>query len=317
MIRKQLGFSVLEVTVAFAVMGLLLVPLTSTLLNFQRQRMSNIAASEVLQIGEAAQNYRAEVGEWPDETNGCVGGVNELIAAGYIGGVGNRTVWDGVYATQCPGTLTFEIALVAPSQRDAESLQRAVPRATRVGANITSSFPRPGIEPALDQLLHRTAEPGRPELNRMQTDIDMDDNSINNIGTLAWRNNVSITSDASDRMRIVAQEIQTGAYIVADDFIATSMNRSLSQAVTELTVVDSGSVISLPNCPGGLTPRIYAWPHDLVPSTLAPPIHAWRVRAPSIGGNQVRVSLEVVTSSSGSWTTASNLSRLVVAPKCS
>jgi type II secretory pathway pseudopilin PulG len=314
--RRQAGFTVLEVTAAFLIFGLLATPLLFTQLNQARNRLTESTATDILNLGEAAQNFRGETGAWPDQANNCAGAIATMSAAGYLGNNNTNSPWNTAYVTTCPANLRFDVATTAPAQRDAEAVQRAGPRGTRAGNTVTASFARPGVEPSFDQLLHREQIAGRPELNRMQTGIDMNGNNVSAIGQLQWNNGVSIRSTAANQLDLTANVANLNGVMVASDVVSTAMGKSMSQAVLELDVIDSGDAVTLPTCPGGLTPRLFAWPHDAVSSAVAPPMHAFRIRTQFVSGSTYRVFLQVATSTSGGFVDASNLSRLVVAPKC-
>jgi len=75
------------------------------------------------------------------------------------------------------------------------------------------------------QFLHRVEVPGQPELNRMQTDIDMDNNTLD---------------DALEA--------------------STRTGQDLTRAVTDALVVANGSEVAKPDCRGGQAPAIYVAP---------------------------------------------------------
>lgn len=185
--RRQRGFTLLELAVGMAVAGLILIPMTNYFVQQVNQRMVSQAASDTLSIGEAAQNYQADNGSFPDQAHNCAAALSVLASNGYLGNGTNSTAWAGTYGFACPTTgsgTVFNITIATPTQNDAQSLLRQVVRGSIPGGtnNVVSSFPVASNAPALAQLLHRYSTPGHPEYNQMEVPIDMNANAINNGG---------------------------------------------------------------------------------------------------------------------------------------
>ena len=127
--------------------------------------------------------------------------------------------------------------------------------------------------------LYRNAIAGRPELNRMNTDLDMDNHDINNVKDLRVLNNTYINKDVQVGGGVYANDnivTQNGIYaknniisqngkIYAQDGVLKSINLNgkdvvLSSGVYYSNIVQNGGTVLIPSCPSGMTPQVFASP---------------------------------------------------------
>jgi len=287
--RPQGGFTLVELTV---VMLILLTVTAATVPNYVEdihKARTEATINEVWNIIDGAQNFVANNGNWPDESNGCADALSTMRAAtGYIDGVEDESPWhdptdnpDGDYDTSCT-TDNFTVTVTTDPEW-AGLVANTLPATEIAGAETTTSVPVPGEVPGLASLLPRDGS--RP----MTGDLDMDGNNVENAGNVAaesvqtindidaggdifangnisadtviGRNGVSapVYFDSDDTSYFtdpnstsVMQDIQVDGNVVS-----TVKNRSLTQAVQDATVATHGATVAKPNCPTGESPRIF------------------------------------------------------------
>lgn len=179
--QKQRGaISVFGVTIAVALTTGFLVQGLLTKIENTEQLITENVATTMFTIGETAQLYFEQEGEFPDAPNNCADALTVLEADGYLVGFQPLSGWGTPFEFDCAGGTRFDISAEAPEEQRAQTVASRLFTAEVVDETVTSSFPVPGAIPALNQVLYRVAVPGEPERNRMETDLDMDNNQILN-----------------------------------------------------------------------------------------------------------------------------------------
>lgn len=195
--RLQKGITMFEVTAAVTAGTLLLVAALPGQIERLEQRQLQVAAQQIYTLGDVAVLYRNNRNRWPGElgTPACnIDDVlDELIAEGLLVTRLDQTAWGEPLVTSCT-PVRFDVVTDAPAQRRAEEAAEILHTSVVEGAGalpgyvqLRTIFPAGGV-PAFEQLLHRVEVPGRPELNQMQTAINMAGNNINAIGTASGVN---------------------------------------------------------------------------------------------------------------------------------
>ncbi|MES9901701.1 MAG: shufflon system plasmid conjugative transfer pilus tip adhesin PilV [Sedimenticola sp.] len=168
--------------------------------------------------------------------------------------------------------------------------------------DFTTIVPNPGAAHLVNMLyitgdyitagnLYRDAVPGRPSLNRMDTNIDMSLNNIENVGTIA----------ASE--------------ITAEKITDSIKGKTLSQSIQDATVVESDTIIPMPNCPSTQVANIYVAPSMFSNDGNGQPIQAVQSWAEKFTSTSWKVKLRVLIV--GGWMTPSaQFGKILVLTKC-
>ncbi len=160
----------------------------------------------------------------------------------------------------------------------------------------------------LDQdFLYRVAVPGRPELNAMQTSLDMSSHNINNVSSVGFSHqDFSSVSDfcttAEDEGRTFLDRNQ-GLYLCRDGMVVLIADSGNSTLVQEKTMGWNGQLIDKPVCAEGtnLVPRIYVSQAMAAAGSEAPAISAFQAWATESSETQWQVHLRLKTVGSDDW----------------
>lgn len=198
----QAGFTIFEVTAAIAFFLSV-----AASYSFFNQRLINTrlvtkAINEVLFIGEAAQNYQVDIGEFPNESGNCAMAIAQLVTSGYLGGGGNNSPFGTAYTTDCTGGNIFTVSVTAPTNNLAAEITSGLPRATRNNNIAASNFTLPGAVPGLQAYLRRTTDPAFPNANTMETDLNMNGNDILSVARLTAPTGAPLTIDAPNNVTL-------------------------------------------------------------------------------------------------------------------
>lgn len=148
--------------------------------------------------------------------------------------------------------------------------------------------------------LYRVAVPGHPELNQMQTELDMTDHAVENVKeiqfvphTLADMENFCASGDQNGRFFLHADE---GFYVCRDGKVQTIADTGNSLLVKNMTLASHGQRISKPHCPAGIDaePEIFLSPVVYATGEISPPITAVQSWATSVGA-EWQVNLRLMT----------------------
>lgn len=183
--RLQRGLLLLEIVIGLLILAIILPLLVPNWGEIVGRNVSERTIEETLTMWDASRNYYARNSEWPDESNNCADALTVLEAGDFIGNVGPDNAWDGAIVTSCtPNTAVMEITQTVVAEWRSYILGQ-LPASSEVGAaGVATVIPAPGTSAQTFTHLSRTAVAGRPELNRMETNIDMDGNNIDGAGTV-------------------------------------------------------------------------------------------------------------------------------------
>lgn len=176
-------------------------------------------------------------------------------------------------------------------------------------------------------VLYRNAIAGRPELNRMNTDLDMNSNDVQNADNVYVNNDViagnqvvtgsNIVSNTGDIIAASGRTISRDA-ILTDVTVGGAPVRG-SQALYHGRVLAPNTTIPKPSCPSGQTPLIYGSPVStlyLNASNEAEVTFGYVTTGTDMGASWL-VNLYVLTGD-GTWQQANAaFSRISVLVKCS
>ena len=229
---------------------------------------------------------RTHTANEPDFANIMVPETAAMAGAGFIptGLIGQASVLRGAYGG-------WEVPL-ADMGLDAE--------AGHLGSISTLS----GADLAQDYL-YRVAVPGRPELNAMQTSLDMSGHSINNIGSLDFTPQdyaAGFCTSAEDEGRTFLDADQ-GLYLCRDGRVVLIADTGNSTAVHEKTMGWNGQLIDKPVCAPGTntSPQIFISQAMAAAGTDAPSISAFQAWATDYSDNQWQVHLRLRTVGNDNW----------------
>ncbi len=177
----QRGFTLLEISIVMIIMAALALVTTRSLYLKVDTRMIEHTAAEVWTIGEYAQNYIQQNGEWPDQTNSCVGAISTMETALSLapGTIPSQSPWETSYVTSCSANVSFSIA-VQTDDEWAPALTNMLAVTQMVGGTTDTTIttlPLPGSIAAFDSVLKKV-DTGDVNDNTMETDLYMGDNSI-------------------------------------------------------------------------------------------------------------------------------------------
>lgn len=257
-IISQRGILLLEIVIGLLVLSILLPQLVPNWPEIVGRNISERAIEETLTIWDASRNYYARNSEWPDESNNCADALTVLEAGDFIGNVGPNNAWDGAIATSCvPDTAILTIS--QPVIDDWQGYIAGQLTATKaVGTTtIETVVPAPGTSAQTQTQLSRIAVPGAPELNRMETDLDMDSNAINN-----------------------ASEITADKVTVNDELTHATTGDRMANFGTWDRYNNSSAwtngQVPYESCPAGTSPRFNAIPENICTDPAGTlPIERW------------------------------------------
>lgn len=149
--------------------------------------------------------------------------------------------------------------------------------------------------------LYRVAVPGQPELNAMQTELDMTDHAIRNVSELQFEER-EITDEscasAEDQGRVFLDSIQ-GLYLCRNGSLEIIGDTGNSAPLKSVTVAKNGDRITKPACaPGtGTAPAIFTAPSIAEAGPEAPPLTSFQTWATSLSDTEWQVHMRVQTGS--------------------
>lgn len=184
-LQYQKGLVLLEIIIGLLILALVLPLLVPNWKEIVGRNVSERTVEETLTIWDAARNYYARNQEWPDESNGCADAITVMEAANAIGNVGPNNAWGNAITTSCiAGTSIMDVDQDVSTDWRGYILGQ-LPNSAGVGAaSVNTVIAAPGTSAQTFTQLSRIAVAGSPELNRMETDLDMNGNDIDNAGVI-------------------------------------------------------------------------------------------------------------------------------------
>lgn len=211
-------------------------------------------------------------------------------AAALVGGAGGY-VASGAVEGQTENTL------VGAGQGwvlDLPSVGIASPGAGHLGA--VSSYDASALG---QDFLYRVAVPGQPELNAMQTGLDMTDHAISNVSELQFEEREISTeacASADDQGRVFLDR-NHGLYLCRNNSMEIIGDSGNATLLKNITVAKNGDKIAKPSCAArtGTVPAIYTAPALMEAGADAPPMTAVQTWATSASDTEWQVHMRVQT----------------------
>lgn len=184
---RQRGFTLLEISIAMIIMAAMAAITTRAVYLKLDTRFTEHTAAEVWVIGEYAQKYIQQNGEWPDQTNSCGGAIALMTASLALpaGTIPFQSPWETNYVTSC-NAVSFSIEVQLDDNWAPAMMNMLAVTQMKGGTTDTTitTLPMPGSISALQGLLHRT-DTGNPDDNKMETDLNMGYFDIANVETIS------------------------------------------------------------------------------------------------------------------------------------
>ena len=159
--------------------------------------------------------------------------------------------------------------------------------------------------------LYRTQIPGHPELNSMQTSLDLSDNSLENVSALSLKTRVNAPKSC-DETSVGTLFARTSENDSASLYVCKKRNSGYawealldtgSLVVKDIVLAASNDRIPKPDCTNGGKAEIYVSPVGLArEATLAPAITAYQSYAEDYDSQTWVVHLRVQALGDSTWT---------------
>lgn len=151
---------------------------------------------------------------------------------------------------------------------------------------------------ALKDYLYRVAVPGHPELNAMQTDLDMSDHAIRGIEELQMTSH-----DALDPNRTCNASTEGQTWLVKDDGLYLCRNGILelladtgnSVLMQQADLVAHNQLVEKPTCKAGTEPQIFVSPSIVSSGPETPPMASYQAWAINHDATHWQVKIRVLT----------------------
>lgn len=160
--RKQAGFTLIELMIVMFIVSILIVPMMNAFLAGIEERRVNTTVGEISDLFQAAQLYAGNnSGTWPAEVGNCATAISTLSTAteGYLVGFNVKSVYGNNYGTVCPligpAPRRFSVTLDTGDVGVAQQIAGILPSTTVTGTTINTSVPLPAQIPAIANLLPR------------------------------------------------------------------------------------------------------------------------------------------------------------------
>jgi hypothetical protein len=181
--------------------------------------------------------------------------------------------------------------------------------------------------------LYRVAVPGHPELNAMQTELDMTDHAIRGVGEIQYVDHaieemegVGTTTEDEGRTFLDAER---GLYLCREGHARVISDTGNSLPMQDATLATDSQIIDKPVCPAGSAthPEIFVMPSiaaaaaTVADATAVKPMHSYQVWAtnyPATNPNatQWQVRMRILTSDNTWIYPTANYGRMVVFTSC-
>ncbi|WMW66353.1 shufflon system plasmid conjugative transfer pilus tip adhesin PilV [Nitratidesulfovibrio liaohensis] len=149
--------------------------------------------------------------------------------------------------------------------------------------------------------LYRVAVPGSPDLNAMQTELDMTDHAIRGVrevqfSHVAYEDMTDFCASADDDGRTFLDR-ERGLYLCRNGEVKMLGDSGNSVLMQKATLAKAGDRITKPTCPPGTAthPEIFVAPSLIAPGEDAPPMTSVQAWATSISDTEWEVHLRLLT----------------------
>lgn len=192
-IKKQSGFTILEIMVAISLLGVITSVVgpslvTSRILEQERLTITR-TAEQIQRIGIAAQRRSLDnTGIWPDEVNACAGAFGVLNGLGLVDGITANSPQGGPWVISCASGSPITISNTMADADDAQRLKRQVTGSIVAGTVVTANYPQPSS-------IALFAGAFMKDGSELATgSFDMDGNDIVNAGDIILETGQSMTT---------------------------------------------------------------------------------------------------------------------------
>ncbi|MBF0482504.1 MAG: shufflon system plasmid conjugative transfer pilus tip adhesin PilV [Desulfovibrionaceae bacterium] len=170
--------------------------------------------------------------------------------------------------------------------------------------------------------LYRVAVPGHPEVNAMQTSLDMTNNNVLDLHDLQFTPRTMTTEDCADPAMNghVFLDPNFGLYICRNGSKEVVSDTGNSTPLSAMTLAKDGDVITKPICPPGTntTAQIFVTPAIASAGANAPPINAFQAYATNTDSTTWTVHLRLLTTYDNlGWVNpGANYGKIIVCTTC-
>ena len=146
--------------------------------------------------------------------------------------------------------------------------------------------------------LYRVAVPGEPELNAMQTNLDMTDHDINNLRSIQLTSHTFdefVCTDTKNENRLFYDE-KEGMYICRQNQAVTINDTGNSIMIKNTTIASNGEFIEKPICPAGTNTKPYIFTSPSIVSSGKEAVHlaSFQTWATDVDDTKWQVHLRVL-----------------------
>ena len=168
------------------------------------------------------------------------------------------------------------------------------PGAGHLGALATFGESELGLD-----FLYRIDVPGEPELNAMQTELDMTDHSIETVKDIQFVSHTIdefICAETENQGRMFFDELE-GLYMCRENEAVVVADTGNSLLFKEATIASNGDIIDKPVCPAGTdtSPFIFVTPSVVSAGEEATTLASFQTWATSLNDTQWQVHLRVLS----------------------
>lgn len=141
-------------------------------------------ADELREISGALISYYRDNMAWPST-------INELVSGGYFTGDASRCGGSGalqspfctaIFGSEVGENYTLRVNVLKESI--ARTVANQIPGGAAAGTTVTATINRPFQSALYDDYLQRVEDPDKPYRTQLEVDIDINNNDLNNIGSL-------------------------------------------------------------------------------------------------------------------------------------
>lgn len=166
--------------------------------------------------------------------------------------------------------------------------------------------------------LYRVQVAGKPELNTMQTSIDMSDNSLAEAGSVKMTDHAlgdyACDNTPSTEGRIFFDDTE-GLYLCREGEFVKILDSMNSLMLKDNSIVTNGAMVTKPSCPSGTVPQIFVFPATYTADETGRYVKGIETYAENVSGTEWKAHLRVLTDQ-GWMNPGSSYSRLVVSTQC-
>lgn len=189
-IRKQFGFTIIQLMVALAIASAAAVTTIPKMQAAAQERIAERAGEEMTQWLIAARHFRQDFGAWPAD-------IQALVDNGYMPAAAMNSPFSSAYSVAVNGN-NMELSVDTGSAAFAKLLSGTGLPVPQVAGNVVSSqVGPPGEEIALDAYLPRSG------IRPMTGSLNMDGNNIDNAGTITYGAGQNVLNTADNATSLI------------------------------------------------------------------------------------------------------------------